>query len=49
MTETTTSGQPPAAPAEDPTAIRLFQVEVPDAALDELRRRIAANRAGVPA
>jgi pimeloyl-ACP methyl ester carboxylesterase len=40
MTETTTSGQPPAA---TPT-IRPFQVEVSDQALAELRRRIAATR-----
>ena len=47
MTETTASGQSPAAPApsaEDPTTMRLFQVELSDAALDELRRRTAATR-----
>jgi Epoxide hydrolase N terminus len=47
VTETTTSGQSPAAPApsaEDPTTIRPFQVELSNAALDELRRRTAATR-----
>jgi pimeloyl-ACP methyl ester carboxylesterase len=47
VTETTTSGQSPAAPAasaEDPTTMRPFQVELSDAALDELRRRTAATR-----
>jgi pimeloyl-ACP methyl ester carboxylesterase len=46
MSESTTAGPSPAAPGaatEDPT-IRPFRVEVPDQALDDLRRRIAATR-----
>jgi pimeloyl-ACP methyl ester carboxylesterase len=46
MSESTTAGPSPAEPGaatEDPT-IRPFRVEVPDQALDDLRRRIAATR-----
>ena len=46
MSESTTAGSGPAAPgaaAEDAT-IRPFRVSVPDEALDDLRRRIAATR-----
>jgi Epoxide hydrolase N terminus len=46
MTESTTAGSRPAegaAAAEDPT-IRPFRVDVPEEALDDLRRRIAATR-----
>jgi pimeloyl-ACP methyl ester carboxylesterase len=46
MSESTTAGPQPAAPgaaAEDAT-IRPFRVDVPDQALDDLRRRIAAAR-----
>jgi pimeloyl-ACP methyl ester carboxylesterase len=46
MSESTTAGPSPAEPsaaAEDAT-IRPFRVEVPDQALDDLRRRIAATR-----
>ena len=46
MTETTTAGPGPGEPgpaAQDPT-IRPFRVDIPDEALDDLRRRIAAVR-----
>jgi pimeloyl-ACP methyl ester carboxylesterase len=46
MSESTTAGPPPAepsAPTEDAT-IRPFRVDIPDQALDDLRRRIAATR-----
>jgi pimeloyl-ACP methyl ester carboxylesterase len=46
MSESTTAGPRPAEPsaaAEDPT-IRPFRVDVPDEALEDLRRRIAATR-----
>jgi hypothetical protein len=46
MSESTTAGSRPAAPgaaAEDST-IRPFRVDIPEQALDDLRRRIAATR-----
>jgi pimeloyl-ACP methyl ester carboxylesterase len=46
MSESTTAGPSPAEPravAED-TTIRPFRVDIPDQALDDLRRRIAATR-----
>jgi pimeloyl-ACP methyl ester carboxylesterase len=45
MSESTTAGPGPAAPsaATHDTTIRPFHVEVPDAALEDLRRRIAAT------
>jgi len=46
MTESTTAGSRPAepGPATQDTTVRPFRVEVPDQALDDLRRRIAATR-----
>src|ERR671936_2203566 len=46
MTESTTAGPGSAAPgaAAETASIRPFRVEVPDQALDDLRRRIAAVR-----
>jgi hypothetical protein len=46
MSESTTAGPPPAEPsaAAEDTTIRPFRVDIPDQALDDLRRRIAATR-----
>jgi pimeloyl-ACP methyl ester carboxylesterase len=46
MTERTTAGPRPAepGPATQDTTLRPFRVDIPDQALDDLRRRIAATR-----
>jgi len=46
MSESTTAGPRPAAPsaAAEDTTIHPFRVDIPDEALDDLRRRIAATR-----
>jgi hypothetical protein len=46
MSESSTAGPRPAEPsaAAEDTTIRPFRVDIPDQALDDLRRRIAATR-----
>ena len=44
MSESTTAGPHPAEPATQDTAVRPFEVSVPEEDLAELRRRVAATR-----
>ena len=44
MSESTTTGPHPAEPATQDATIRPFRVDIPDEALDDLRRRLAFAR-----